>query len=218
MVCTVCHFILFKNWLKHIFVPTACMWEAASPLYNSAHCRWECSDRICCDHRVFQLVPVSHSSYKERVLVLLSPAVWNFEATGVANFVSGDGVVRITISAENIIAEGKRSIKAAEKDPSATVVACVRSAGATAVGSVNATEFWQRRTRPPSFLPLLSCKMDRAIPQWSTLRRGSQMIYYHYRFCDNYFSSRIIHWCAVFHRKKTRTKLRLFQGCSDKIK
>ena len=119
---------------------------------------------------------------------------------------------------ENIIIEGEKSIKAAEKDPSATVVACVRSAGAAAVGSVNATEFWQRRTRPPSFLPLLSCKMDRAIPQWSTLRRGSQMIYYNYRFCDNYFSSRIIHWCAVFHRKKTRTKLRLFHGCSDKIK
>ena len=29
MVCTVCHFTLFKNWLKHIFVLTACMWEAA---------------------------------------------------------------------------------------------------------------------------------------------------------------------------------------------
>ena len=29
MVCTVCHFTLFKNWLKHIFVLTAYVWEAA---------------------------------------------------------------------------------------------------------------------------------------------------------------------------------------------
>ena len=68
-------------------------------------------------------------------------------------------------SDENIIAEGKRSIKAAEKDPSATVVASVRSTGASAVGSVNATEFWQRQARPPSFLLLLSLKMDLAILQ-----------------------------------------------------
>ena len=29
MVCIVCHFTLFKNWLKHIFVLTAYVWEAA---------------------------------------------------------------------------------------------------------------------------------------------------------------------------------------------
>ena len=29
MVCTICHFILFKNWLKHIFVLTAYVWETA---------------------------------------------------------------------------------------------------------------------------------------------------------------------------------------------
>ena len=29
MVCTVCHFTLFKNWLKHILVLTAYVWEAA---------------------------------------------------------------------------------------------------------------------------------------------------------------------------------------------
>ena len=47
-------------------------------------------------HSVFQLVPVSHSSYEELVHVLLSQAVWNLEATGVSNFVSGNDV-RITI-------------------------------------------------------------------------------------------------------------------------
>ena len=73
----------------------------------------------------------------------------------------------------------ERSIKEAEKNPSAAVVAGVRSTGATVVGSVNATEFWQMRTRSPSFLLLLSRKMDLAIPQWSTLHPGSQMIYYH---------------------------------------
>ena len=45
-------------------------------------------------HSVFQLVPVSHSSYEELVHVLLSQAVWNLEATGVSNFVSGDSVVQ----------------------------------------------------------------------------------------------------------------------------
>ena len=51
-------------------------------------------------------------------------------------------------------------LKQLKKDPSATVVA-----GATVVGSVNATEFWQRQTLTPSFLLLLSRKMDLAIPQ-----------------------------------------------------
>ena len=120
-------------------------------------------------------------------------------------------------------------LKQLKKDPSATVVASVRSTGATVVGSVNATEFWQRRTRSPSFLLLLSRKMDLAIPQWSTLRPGSRMIYYNYRFCDNYFCTCFLHWWAVFDRekkhthkkqkqKKKRTKLRLDYGCSNKIK
>ena len=47
-------------------------------------------------------------------------------------------------SDENILVEGERGIKAAQKDPSATVVASVRSTGTAVVGSVNATEFWQR--------------------------------------------------------------------------
>ena len=68
-------------------------------------------------------------------------------------------------SDENIVVEGERSIKAAKKDPSATLVTSICSTGATVVGSINATEFWQRRTRPPSFLLLLSHKMDLAIPQ-----------------------------------------------------
>ena len=67
-------------------------------------------------------------------------------------------------SDENIV-EGKRSIKAAEKEPSATIVASVRSTGETVVGSVNATEFWQMQIWSPSFLLLLSRKMDLAIPQ-----------------------------------------------------
>ena len=45
---------------------------------------------------------------------------------------------------KNIITEGERSIKAAEKDSSATVVASICSTGATVVGSVNVTELWQR--------------------------------------------------------------------------
>ena len=57
----------------------------------------------------------------------------------------------------------------AEKDPSAIVIASTCLTGATVVGSINATEFWQRQTWPPSFLLLLSCKMDLAIPQYSTL-------------------------------------------------
>ena len=107
-------------------------------------------------------------------------------------------------------------LKQLKKDPSATVVASVRPTGATVVGSVNATEFWQRRTRSPSFLLLLSRKMELAIPQWSTLRPGRQMIYYNYRFCDNYFRTCFLHWRAVFGKKKPLTKLRLFHGCSDK--
>ena len=76
-------------------------------------------------------------------------------------------------SDENIIVERERSIKAAEKDPSATVVTSVRSTDATVVGSVNATEFWQRRIRPPSFLLLFSRKTDLAIPSDQFLGPGS---------------------------------------------
>ena len=54
-------------------------------------------------------------------------------------------------SDENIIVEEERSTKAAEKDTSAIVLASVCLTGATVVGSVNTTEFWQRRIRPPSF-------------------------------------------------------------------
>ena len=42
------------------------------------------------------------------------------------------------------IVEGERSIKAAQKDPSATIVASICLTSATVVGSINATEFWQR--------------------------------------------------------------------------
>ena len=55
--------------------------------------------------------------------------------------------------------------KAAEKDPSTSVVTSIHSTGATVVGSINVTEFWQRRTWPPSYLLLLSHRMDLAIPQ-----------------------------------------------------
>ena len=43
---------------------------------------------------------------------------------------------------ENIIVEGERSIKAAEKI--LAIVASVRSTGATVVGGINVTEFGQR--------------------------------------------------------------------------
>ena len=64
-------------------------------------------------------------------------------------------------------------LKRMKKDPSTTVVASVCSTGATVIGSVNATEFWQRCTMPPSFLLLLSFKMDLAVPQLSALCPGS---------------------------------------------
>ena len=59
-----------------------------------------------------------------------------------------------------IIVEGERSIKAAQKDLSATIVTSVSLSGAAVLGSVNVTEVWQRWTRSPSFLLLLSHKMD----------------------------------------------------------
>ena len=55
--------------------------------------------------------------------------------------------------------------KAAEKDTSTSVVTSIHSTGATVVGSINVTEFWQRRTWPPSYLLLLSHRMDLTISQ-----------------------------------------------------
>ena len=64
-----------------------------------------------------------------------------------------------------ILSLRKREVlKQLKKIPVATVVTSVCSTGTAVVGSVNATEFWQRWTRPPSFLLLLSCKMNLAIP------------------------------------------------------
>ena len=104
------------------------------------------------------------------------------------------------------VVKGERNIKAAEKDPSATVVASVHSTSPTPVGSVNATEFWQRWTQPPTFLLLLSHKMDLAIPEWSTLCPGSQMI------CDNYLSVYLLPslMCCI-PSEQPQMKLRLFQ-------
>ena len=101
-------------------------------------------------------------------------------------------------SDKNIV-KGERSIKAAQKDPSATIAASICLTSATVVGSINATESWQRQTWPPSFLLLLSCKMDLAIPQWSIFHPCSQMIYYNYCFCHNYFCTCFLQWCAGFH-------------------
>ena len=53
-------------------------------------------------------------------------------------------------SDKNIV-KGERSIKAAQKDPSTTIAASICLTSATVVGSVNATESWQRQTWPPSF-------------------------------------------------------------------
>ena len=52
--------------------------------------------------------------------------------------------------------ERERSIKAAEKYRSATIVASMHSTGATVVDSINATEFCLRQTQSPSFLLLLT--------------------------------------------------------------
>ena len=130
-------------------------------------------------------------------------------------------------SDENIIAEEKRSTKAAEKDTSATILvllllASVFLTGVTVVGSINATEFWQRQIWPPSFLRLLCRKMDLAIPQWSTLHPGSQMIYYHILIYLPFLRQLLLYlltslMCCI-PSEKSQTKLRLFHGCSDKIK
>ena len=113
-------------------------------------------------------------------------------------------------SNENIITEGQSGTKAAKKDPSATALTSIHLTGATVLGSINATEFWQRLTQFPSFLLLLSCKMDLAIPHWSTLRPGSQTIYYNFHFCNNYFCTCFLQWCAVFHQNNLERNL----GCT----
>ena len=38
----------------------------------SNYCWWKCSNRVCCDHSAFQLVPVCRSSDKDRALVPLT--------------------------------------------------------------------------------------------------------------------------------------------------
>ena len=119
-------------------------------------------------------------------------------------------------SDKNIIQE-ERSIKAAEKDPSVTIVASACLTGPTVVGCVNVTEFWQMQIWSPSFLLLLNCKMYLAIPQWLTLCPGSQMIYYNYCFYNSYFHTCFLHWCAVFHRNNLKRN-KLFYGCLIKKK
>ena len=110
-----------------------------------------------------------------------------------------DGKKHLAVkSDENIIVEGEKSIKVAEKDPSATVVASVSSTGATVVGSVNATElFWQRRST--MFTYFAKANMASFIFTTDQLQNGScnsTVIYsspwkpndlLKYHFCDNYF-------------------------------
>ena len=88
-------------------------------------------------------------------------------------------------------------MKAAEKDPSATVVASVHPTGATLVGITNVTEFWQRQTPPSSFLLLLSHKTDLAIPLYTHTHirgRGGGMISH---LCQ------IFSFCYTFQRINT---------------
>ena len=56
-----------------------------------------------------------------------------------------------------------------------------------------------RITVPPLIL-LLGGEMDLTIPQWSTIRSGSQIVHCNYRFCDEYLCTCFFHWCVVFHR------------------
>ena len=73
-------------------------------------------------------------------------------------------------------------LKQLKKDPSTTVVASVRSTGATVVGSVNATEFGKGEYGLPHFY---YCSVAKWILQFHSdplLGPGSQMIYYSYRF------------------------------------
>ena len=54
---------LFKNWLKTSW--SSCRHVGGSPLKHSSYCWWECSERDCSGHSVFQLVPVGNSFYKK---------------------------------------------------------------------------------------------------------------------------------------------------------
>ena len=67
---------MFKNWLKHIFVVTAYVWEAAL-----------CSTLPIADENAAtdSSVTTVSSSFQPQFLRRMR----NFEATGVANFVSG---------------------------------------------------------------------------------------------------------------------------------
>ena len=46
------------------------------------------------------------------------------------------------------------------------------------------------------------CSVAKWILQFHSnlLRPGSQIIYYNYHFCNNYFWTCFVHWCAVFHQ------------------
>ena len=76
-----------KNWLKSSW--SSCLHVGGSPLNlkHSAYCWWECSGRVCSDHTVFQLVPVSNSSYKQWAPLLLHLAACNLEVRGVSDCV-----------------------------------------------------------------------------------------------------------------------------------
>ena len=104
----------------------------------------------------------------------------------------------------------ERSIKAAEKDPSATIVASIHLTGANVVGSVNVTElFWQRRST--MFTYFAKANMTSFIFTTAQLQNGScnsTVIYsspwkpndlLKYHFCDNYFCICFLQWCAVLH-------------------
>ena len=69
-------------------------------------------------------------------------------------------------SDENIIVEGERSIKAAEKDPSATIVASICSTGATVAGSINTTE-------------LISVKGEHGLPHFYYCSVAKWMLQFH---------------------------------------
>ena len=81
-------------------------------------------------------------------------------------------------------------------------VPCICACMQVCVNSVNAAEFWQRQTRPPSlfFTTAQSRQNGSCNSTWSTLHPGSQMIYYNYRFCNNYFWTCFLRWCVVCHR------------------
>ena len=90
-------FQIFKNWLKRISALTAYVCGAAP-----------CSALPTADENAVtesavttvssSLFPVG--SYEERVLILLSLAFWNLQATRVLNFLSGDGVITAVLKGD----------------------------------------------------------------------------------------------------------------------